>query len=177
MTESINYPSSKPGHCGGQIVGIRINGRVITIKNHDGTTEECVMEIGGNPPMTYAEIPSDMKRCSKCKQVLPKPEFRKNKSVCKKCRCAQGKAWNKAHPDKRRNSGKVSPEKQRLSGLRNRQALTDGIVKSYICCDLRCKGIHLPASAIPEDLIQAKREQLKLARAIRALKQETKNAK
>jgi len=83
----ISAPCIQTGPCGGQIVGIRINGRVITIKNHDGTTEECTMEIGGN--LTYAEIPTDMKRCSKCKRVLMATMFYRRRSGPLVSRCRE----------------------------------------------------------------------------------------
>jgi len=134
--------------------------------------------------------------CKGCRKEIDSAWYKANlekvKSSCSAWRRANSEkmkstrsAWDKANPEKiksyRRRWDKANPEKvKELETQRRAQQqkdLTPGAVKNQIVNSMRYNGIYISRSSIPEDLIQAKREQLKLARAIRALKQETKNAR
>lgn len=132
------------------------------------------------------------KRCSKCGEVkaLDGFYFRSRAAGtisphCKQCVKERAKkwyadntdralqnieAWRREHPDNVRNARRKWDEKnqdRRSAGERRRSRdLTDG----YVAGQLR-----IPLSALPTDLIETKREQIRIVRLLKNLNREIDN--
>ena len=130
-----------------------------------------------------------MKTCRTCNQSKPADAYRGTRSMCKACQnakrmeryqanreteiasmklrnmamyerrrdelIAKATDWNKANPDKRRD---VCRENMR----RQRDKLTSGYVRRMLA-----QSIGLKAADIPQPLVEAQRELLKIKRYIR----------
>lgn len=130
-----------------------------------------------------------MKNCIHCRQSKPLEAFRGSRSKCKACEnarrmeryqanreheiasmkqrnramyerrrdelIAKATAWNKANPEKRNAICKENMRKQR-------EKLTDSYVRRMLA-----QSIGLQSAHIPQSLVQAQRELLKIKRYIR----------
>ena len=127
-----------------------------------------------------------MKICSKCKQLLPKEAFGKHayrkdglNYACKDCnrqyhRQYSTKESRKAQRTKHRSdhAGERSaeyaawrennPEKCKLYAARTRAKLPDGLIRRRLC-----EKTSLRPGDIPQALVEAKREHLRILRELR----------
>lgn len=123
-----------------------------------------------------------MKKCTKCGEVKALSEFALSKSgaggrhsQCKKCRYAYMIKWRKNNPDLHLASvakyGKKFPE--RVANYRKKSQAKSilNLEPSYVAVLL---GISL--SELTDELLELKREQLKIHRAVKQLNKEIQNA-
>ena len=127
------------------------------------------------------------KICTKCKQLLPITEFYKNTelkdgfySSCKNCTNKRKNEWRASNKAKyienamkytktwREKNKKAASAICRNNNRKMRENLSDWYIRSKL---------HLSIDQATTELIEAKREQMLLHRAIKALKQEINHAR
>lgn len=135
---------------------------------------------------------SETKKCTKCGEVKELAEFSPAKdrkpsvsSWCKKCLSNYGKDRRLADIDKaraidrkcriknaeaRRDYARAIKEKNREKYLDNRKWERDKLSDVYVLSKLA-----IPVAECPPELIELKREQLRIHRIIKQLKQEIQN--
>jgi hypothetical protein len=119
-----------------------------------------------------------MKTCNTCKETKVASEFYKLKkskdglnAQCKACYNLRIKKWRKKNPEKyttyKKNWRAENPDKvnamQRRSGKNDTANLTDGYVRKKIV-----QGFNgLKNSDVPNELVELKRQEIKLERIIK----------
>lgn len=127
-----------------------------------------------------------MKTCSKCKQLLPKEAFGKHayrkdglNYACKDCNRqynrqysagetykAQKAKYRSAHRGRRNAECVVwrenNREKGKIYAARTRAKLPDGLIRRRLC-----EKTFLTPADIPQALVEAKREQLRILRELK----------
>jgi len=119
----------------------------------------------------------ETKKCTKCGEVKALTEFRRAKnrkagftSICKVCKKAQTKNYKAIYRDnqkkKRAKWYADNPEKVLVRKDKRIIEITDSLVASYL---------KVSVKECPPELLELKREQLKLHRLTKQLKKEIKN--